>query len=119
MPRPTRPSTHAGTCSLVIAVARRIAACTGAMPDRRELAAGDPVIAAGMATFDEKCAACHTIGEGPLVGPDLAGITLVRDHEWLTAWILDPEAFAAVDADAAAILHRVDAGPRSWHGPGR
>jgi len=73
------------------------------MPDRRESAAGDPVIAAGMATFDETCAACHTIGGGPLVGPDLAGVTLVRDHEWLTAWVFDPEAFAALDADAAAI----------------
>jgi len=81
-----------------------VAACTGAMPDRREMAAGDPVIAAGMATFDETCAACHTIGGGSLVGPDLAGVTLARDHEWLNAWILNPEAFAALDADAAAIF---------------
>ena len=101
MPRPTRPRLTLGLLAAIAVLV--IAACTGAMPDRRESAAGDPVIAAGMATFDETCAACHTIGEGPLVGPDLAGVTLARDHEWLTAWVLDPEAFAALDADAAAI----------------
>ncbi len=101
MPRPTLLRI---TLGLVLATAALVAAaCAGAMPDRREMAAGDPVVAAGMATFDAQCAACHTIGEGPLVGPDLAGITLVRDHEWLNAWILDPEAFAAVDADAEAL----------------
>ena len=101
MPRPTRPRLTLGLLAAIAVLV--IAACTGAMPDRRESAAGDPVIAAGMATFDETCAACHTIGGGPLVGPDLAGVTLVRDHEWLTAWVFDPEAFVALDADAAAI----------------
>jgi nitrite reductase (NO-forming)/hydroxylamine reductase len=87
-----------------------LAACVGAMPERREpaaessaVAAGDSIVAAGMTTFAAKCAACHTIGGGPLVGPDLAGVTLARDHAWLSAWIVDPEAFAALDADAAAI----------------
>jgi nitrite reductase (NO-forming)/hydroxylamine reductase len=87
----------------VVAGALVTAACVGAMPDRRAMAVGDPVVAAGMATFEAKCAACHSIGEGPLVGPDLAGITLVREHEWLSAWIVDPEAFAAVDAEAEAL----------------
>ena len=83
MPRPTLLRLTSGL--LIVLAAVVIAACAGAMPDRRELAAGDPVIAAGMTTFDEKCSACHTIGSGPLVGPDLAGVTVVRDHEWLTA----------------------------------
>ena len=58
-----------------------LAACVGAMPERREpaegsavVAAGDSVVAAGMTTFEAKCATCHTIGGGPLVGPDLAGV---------------------------------------------
>ncbi|MGB5565177.1 MAG: cytochrome D1 domain-containing protein, partial [Acidimicrobiia bacterium] len=101
MPRPILLRLTLGL--LVVVAALAAAACVGAMPDRREMAAGGPVVAAGMATFDAKCAACHTIGEGPLVGPDLAGITLSRDHEWLDAWILDPGAFAAVDPDAAAL----------------
>ena len=63
----------------------------------------DEMAAAGKVTFEEKCAVCHTIGEGPLVGPDLAGVTETRDPNWLVGWILDPEAFAAEDADAAEI----------------
>ena len=99
-----RPTLLRVTSALLLAIAALVAAaCVGAMPDRSETVAVDPVVAAGMTTFEEKCAACHTIGGGPLVGPDLAGVTLVRDHAWLTAWVLDPEAFAALDADAAAI----------------
>lgn len=40
---------------------------------------------------DEKnfqvCKACHTIGGGKLVGPDLAGITEKRDEAWLIKFI--------------------------------
>lgn len=31
--------------------------------------------------FTEKCASCHTIGKGPLVGPDLAGAKLQPESE--------------------------------------
>lgn len=33
------------------------------------------------------CAACHTIGEGKLIGPDLKGITEKRDEAWLIDFI--------------------------------
>jgi nitrite reductase (NO-forming)/hydroxylamine reductase len=59
---------------------------------------------AGLAVFEQECASCHTVGGGTLVGPDLAGITDVRDNEWLHAWIIDPEAFAESDSDAAAMF---------------
>lgn len=59
--------------------------------------------AAGEAIFDQNCATCHTIGGGPRFGPDLAGITDVRDAEWLHAWIIDPGAFAEIDPEAAEI----------------
>ncbi|MDZ7764423.1 MAG: cytochrome c [Melioribacteraceae bacterium] len=42
---------------------------------------------AGEKIFFEKCTACHTIGEGQRIGPDLAGITERRDAEWLTQFI--------------------------------
>ena len=64
---------------------------------------GEAATASGMAIFEETCVVCHTIGGGPLVGPDLAGITALRDTQWLANWIIDPESFAAVDADAAEI----------------
>lgn len=41
----------------------------------------------GQALFQEKCVACHTIGQGDRVGPDLAGVTARRSHAWLEAWI--------------------------------
>ncbi len=59
---------------------------------------------AGQAAFDQQCAACHTIGGGPLVGPDLAGITDLRATDWLHSWIIDPAAFAETDPDAEAIF---------------
>lgn len=41
----------------------------------------------GEQIFFEKCTACHTIGEGQRIGPDLAGITEKRDNDWLTQFI--------------------------------
>ena len=35
----------------------------------------------------EPCAACHTIGGGKKIGPDLKGITERRDREWLYSFI--------------------------------
>ena len=35
------------------------------------------------------CNACHTIGKGRLIGPDLKGITERREKVWLENWIRD------------------------------
>ncbi len=45
----------------------------------------------GDAIFAAKCAACHTVGGGNLVGPDLAGVTTRRDKAWLARWIKEPD----------------------------
>ena len=61
---------------------------------------------AGEKAFNTTCFACHTIGGGRLVGPDLAGIQDKRSHEWLVKFISssqamvregDPEAVAVVE----------------------
>lgn len=44
------------------------------------------------AYFQQNCAACHTIGGGKLLGPDLKGVTEARDHEWLEKWLINPQA---------------------------
>jgi mono/diheme cytochrome c family protein len=51
--------------------------------------------AEGEAVFTGKCAACHTIGKGKLVGPDLAGVTERRDAAWLRRQIKTPDQLLA------------------------
>ncbi len=46
----------------------------------------------GATVFASKCAACHTIGKGKLVGPDLKGITTTQSPEWLAKWVSSPSA---------------------------
>ena len=45
----------------------------------------------GEEIFQSYCAACHTIGKGKLVGPDLAGVTSRRDEDWLNRQIKEPD----------------------------
>jgi cytochrome c2 len=61
----------------------------------------------GKQIFQEKCTACHTVGNGPLVGPDLKGVTARHPREWLEQWIAAPDAMLAKkDPDATALLHQ-------------
>jgi protein SCO1 len=45
----------------------------------------------GKYLFATRCAACHTIGNGDKVGPDLLGVTNVRDRAWLSRIIIEPD----------------------------
>ncbi|HUH98511.1 MAG TPA: cytochrome c [Anaerolineales bacterium] len=49
----------------------------------------------GEAIFKTKCAVCHTIGGGQLIGPDLKGVTQDRALAWLSAWIKAPDKVVA------------------------
>ncbi len=71
----------------------------------------------GEAIFKEKCIACHTIGAGKLVGPDLDGVTTRRDKQWLTDWILAPDKMlAANDPTATALLQEYNNVPMPNYG---
>ncbi len=63
--------------------------------------------AAGQQVFQNNCAACHSVGKGALVGPDLKGVTTRRSHEWLQQWITAPDAvLAKKDPYATNLLHQ-------------
>jgi mono/diheme cytochrome c family protein len=64
----------------------------------------EPAPQEGGKLYQQFCAACHTIGGGRLLGPDLQGITERRDHEWLVRFITEPEEMRKDDPVAIANL---------------
>lgn len=59
----------------------------------------------GKVIFDTQCTACHTIGAGDRVGPDLQGVVDRRDMAWLQSWIAAPDqVLAAGDPIATELL---------------
>jgi protein SCO1/2 len=54
--------------------------------------------------FNTRCAACHTIGHGTKIGPDLLGITNQRAHEWLARFIATPDKLLAQNDPLATRL---------------
>jgi len=64
----------------------------------------DPDAVAGKLAFESKCLACHSIGEGRKLGPDLAGVSKRRDRAWLARWLKEPEKMLQSDAAAQALL---------------
>jgi hypothetical protein len=49
----------------------------------------------GQYFFANRCAACHSIGHGERVGPDLAGVTRRRDQAWLKRYLAAPDRMLA------------------------
>jgi len=56
----------------------------------------------GLQVFQTTCFACHTIGAGRLVGPDLAGVHERRSQEWLESFVKSAQSMID-DGDAAAV----------------
>ena len=88
---------------------------TGATPDNLPIehhnipATGmpdDPQAIAGKLNFESKCLACHSMGAGPRVGPDLLRVTQRRSEAWLQSWLASPEQMLAADDTAKALLDR-------------
>ena len=56
----------------------------------------------GQYIFATHCAACHSIGHGDNVGPDLLGVTTVREQAWLSRFIAEPDKMLA-ERDPVAV----------------
>ena len=60
----------------------------------------------GETIFNKTCIACHTIGSGRLVGPDLKDITDRRSEEWLISFVKSSQSMIkSGDPDAVAIFN--------------
>lgn len=61
--------------------------------------------ASGEELFIKRCAGCHMIGAGALIGPDLKDVGTRRTADWLLRFIKSPKAMSdAGDADAVALI---------------
>ena len=59
----------------------------------------------GNVLYKQSCAACHTIGGGRLVGPDLAGINNRRSKDWLNTFIKSPMSMVNNGDETAVALY--------------
>jgi protein SCO1 len=59
----------------------------------------------GQYLFATRCVACHTIGRGDGVGPDLRGVTRVPDRAWLERFMADPGRVLAEGDPVAKALY--------------
>jgi len=65
----------------------------------------EELAAKGKELFGTKgCTACHTVGGGRLVGPDLKGVTERRDKQWIIHMILNPDSMQQHDPIAKQLL---------------
>ena len=61
----------------------------------------------GEKLFNQICVACHTIGKGKLIGPDLADVHNRRPEEWLLRFIRSSQAvIKSGDAYAAGLFEK-------------
>src|SRR5258708_35362459 len=56
----------------------------------------------GQYVFASHCAACHTVGRGDNIGPDLKGVTETREAAWLRRFIASPDKMLA-EGDPLAV----------------
>ncbi len=56
--------------------------------------------------YQQYCAACHTIGKGDLVGPDLQGVMQRRERAWLEKMISTPDKMLASDKTAQELMSK-------------
>jgi nitrite reductase (NO-forming) len=66
----------------------------------------DPVAVKGKLSFESKCLACHSIGGGDKLGPNIYGVSKRRSDAWLARWLKSPDEMLRADADAKKLLDK-------------
>lgn len=73
-------------------------------------------VAEGEVNFKKICMACHTIGKGALVGPDLKDVSSSRDESWLIDFIKSSRTLIkSGDKDAIDIFNKYNKMPMPDH----
>ncbi|MGH7472105.1 MAG: cytochrome c [Longimicrobiales bacterium] len=66
----------------------------------------------GMSVFAAKgCAACHTIGKGRTIGPDLKGVLERRELAWVQKWLANTTDMLKTDSIAKVMLKEANGIP--------
>ena len=61
----------------------------------------------GEQLFSQKCSACHTVGRGKLIGPDLANVQDRRTEEWIMKFVQSSQSvIKSADSTAIAIFNQ-------------
>lgn len=70
-------------------------------------ATGASPVQPGQVLFAKACAACHSIGQGDKVGPDLVDVSRRHERAWLTGFIRDPQRYrVAKDPVTLTLMER-------------
>ncbi|MGB5471910.1 MAG: SCO family protein [Gammaproteobacteria bacterium] len=69
----------------------RLASSAAAARPSYALSRPMPAARPGEDLFNTRCTACHTIGQGDKLGPDLLGVVSKRDRQWLIRWLQEPD----------------------------
>lgn len=64
----------------------------------------DAMADVGAELFRRNCVACHSVGGGSVVGPDLKGVTVRRSQAWIRGMIARPDSMLRVDPVAQELL---------------
>jgi protein SCO1/2 len=67
-------------------------------------AAAIPGAGKGEYLFNTRCAACHGIGKGDGLGPDLLNVTTLRERVWLARYLAEPDRMLAEGDPLATAL---------------
>lgn len=61
----------------------------------------------GEQLFKQKCTACHTVGGGKLIGPDLANVHIRRTEEWIIKFVHSSQSLImSGDTTAVAVFNQ-------------